>query len=67
MGEPLPPSIRLGRAPGGPSFEVARVKALYLRALRARIRDGSYLTEERTRTAVDRLIQAVRDDLPERP
>ena len=64
MREPLPQPIRLHTAPEGPSPEIARVKDLYLRALRARVRDGSYFTEDRVRTAVDRLLKAVRDDLP---
>ena len=65
MREPLPPSIRTGRAPGAPSPEVARVKALYLAALRRRIEDGSYMTEERVKTALARMTKAAGDDLPQ--
>jgi hypothetical protein len=61
---PVPPKVRTRRAPG-PSPEVARVKALYLRALRARLRDGTYATEQRVRVALDRMVDALRDDLPE--
>lgn len=65
MREPLPHSVRTGRAPGGPSPEVARVKALYLADLRRRLADGSYLTPDRVKTALERLARAVADDLPE--
>ena len=63
MQEPATPSIRTGRG-HGPSREVARVKALYLRALKARVRDGSYFTPERVDRALARLLDAVRQDLP---
>ena len=65
MREPLPPSIRTGRAPGSPSPEVTRVKALYLAALRRRIEDGSYMTAERVKIALARMTKAACDDLPQ--
>jgi hypothetical protein len=41
------------------------VKALYLRALRARIRDGTYFTPARIDTALRRMLDAVREDMPD--
>lgn len=67
MSEPVPPMLRKGRAPRGPSSEVARVRSLYLEELRARVRDGTYFTRGRVDTAMKRLFQAVRDDLPQDP
>ena len=64
MREPLPPSIRTGRATARPCPEVARARGLYLRALRARLQDGSYMTPDRVQVALDRLTRAVCDDLP---
>jgi hypothetical protein len=67
MHDPVPPILRTGRAARGPSTEVARARSLYLRELRARVQDGTYFTPGRVDTAMKRLFQAIRDDLPEDP
>jgi len=67
MHDPVPPMLRKGRAAAGPSSEVARARSLYLRELRARIQEGTYFTPGRIDTAMQRLFQAVRDDLPQDP
>ena len=41
------------------------MKALYLRALRARVRDGTYFTPARVDTALRRMLDAVREDMPD--
>ena len=66
MNDPVTPKVRTGRATG-PSPEVARAKALYLRTLRSRLEDGSYMSPRRVDTALQRLLDAVREDLPEDP
>ena len=64
MNNPVPPTVRL-RVERAPSPEVARAKALYLRALRHRLAEGSYLTPRRLDTALARLLEEVREDLPD--
>ncbi len=64
MRHPVTPAIRTDRAPGGGCPEVARARALYMEALRARVRNGSYFTDHRVETALRRMIAALRDDLP---
>ena len=64
MRNPVPSRIRTEGA-ATPSPEVERAKTLYLQSLRRRVRDGSYLTGRRVDTALQRLLQAVRDDLPD--
>jgi hypothetical protein len=66
MTDPAPQAIR-SRTAARPSAEVERVKALYVQGLKARVRDGSYFTPERVDRALDRLLEAVRQDLPEDP
>jgi len=56
----LPPFLLM--APRGPSAEVVRVRTLYLATLRRRVRDGSYFTPARIRSAMDRLFQSLADD-----
>ena len=63
MNEPAPVSIRTGRA-ARPSREVARVRALYLRRLKAQVRNGTYFTPERVDRAFDRLLARLGEDLP---
>jgi hypothetical protein len=67
MKDPVPPTVRNGRAAAPPSPEVERVKALYLRALRSRVREGTYFTPRRVDLALKRMFQAIRDDLPQDP
>jgi len=66
MNEPARLKVRTGPATRR-SAEVARARALYLRTLRQRVRDGSYFTPERVDRALARLLQAARDDLPQDP
>jgi hypothetical protein len=66
MHEPSRLKVRTGRSPR-PSAEVSRARILYLETLRERIRDGTYMTPERVDRALQRMLQAVRDDLPEDP
>ena len=66
MNEPARLRIRTGPATR-PSAEVARARTLYLRTLQERIRNGTYFTRDRIDRALDRMLQAVRDDLPEDP
>jgi hypothetical protein len=61
---PVKPAIRTERPTGAPGPEVARARALYMQALKARVRDGSYFTDRRVETALRRLLAAVREDLP---
>lgn len=61
------PKVRPQRGTGGPCPEVARARALYLRELRRKVRDGSWLTPRRVETALLRMLRAVRDDLPGSP
>ncbi len=63
MKTPVPLKVRPKAAPV-PSPEVVRAKALYLRALRRRVLEGTYLTPRREETALERLLLAVREDLP---
>jgi hypothetical protein len=67
MRKPVASAHRPGRAEPAPSAEVRRVRDLYLRELRTRLEDGSYLTSRRVDLALDRLLRAVRDDLPQDP
>lgn len=67
MHDPVPPTLRKGRAAAAPSSEVARARSLYLRELRARVQDGTYFTPGRVDTAMKRLFRAVEDDLPQDP
>ncbi len=67
MKDPVPPMIRTGRPAAAPSPEVARARGLYLQALRERVQDGSYFTPRRVDTALRRMLQAIRDDLPVDP
>jgi hypothetical protein len=46
---------------------VARARELYIHTLRSRVRDGSYFTPRRVDTALRRMFQAIRDDLPQDP
>ena len=64
MKNSVPPTVRTRVAPGA-SPEVARARALYFKALKRRVEDGSYLTPRRLDTALERLLQAVKDDLPD--
>ena len=64
MNNPVPSTLRPKARPA-PSPEVARAKALYLRALGRRVREGSYLTPRRLDTALSRLLEAAREDLPD--
>lgn len=64
MKSPVPTKVRT-KPEAPPSPEVARAKALYLRALRRRVADGTYLTPRREDTALQRLLEAVREDLPD--
>jgi hypothetical protein len=66
MNDPVTPKVRTGRATE-PSQEVAHAKALYLKALKSRLQDGSYMSPRRVDTALQRLLDAVREDLPEDP
>jgi hypothetical protein len=66
MSDPARLKVRTGPA-ARPSSEVARARILYLASLRERIRDGTYLTRERVDRALQRMLQAVRDDLPSDP
>lgn len=67
MKDPVPPMVRTGRPATRPSPEVARVRSLYLHTLRVRLRDGTYFTPRRVDTALRRMFQAIRDDLPQDP
>ncbi len=67
MHDPVPPMIRKPRAAAPPSSEVARARSRYLRELRARVQAGTYLSSGRVDTAMKRLFQAIRDDLPQDP
>jgi hypothetical protein len=67
MKDPVPPTIRTGRARTPASPEVERVKSLYLESLRNRVRDGTYFTPHRVDMALKRMFQAIRDDLPQDP
>jgi hypothetical protein len=67
MKDPVPPTVRTGRARTPPSPEVERVKALYLQTLRTRVREGTYFTPRRVDLALKRMFQAIRDDLPQDP
>ena len=66
MNNPARLKVRTGPA-ARPSAEVSRARILYLESLRARILDGTYMTPERVDRALQRMLQAVRDDLPEDP
>ena len=66
MSDPARLKVRTGPT-ARPSSEVARARILYLASLRERIRDGTYLTRERVDRALQRMLQAVRDDLPSDP
>ena len=66
MRNPVTPAIRTDRAPGGGCPELARARALYLRALKERVRNGAYFTDERVATALRRMLAALREDLPPR-
>ena len=64
MNNPVPPTVR-PKVRCAPSPGVARAKALYLRTLKRRLEEGSYLTPRRVDTALARLLEAVREDLPD--
>jgi hypothetical protein len=66
MNEPARLKVRTGST-ARPSIEVAQARARYLQSLRERLRDGTYMTRARVDRALQRMLQAVRDDLPEDP
>ena len=66
MNEPARLRVRTGST-ARPSVEVVRARARYLQTLQERLRDGTYMTRERVDRALQRMLQAVRDDLPEDP
>jgi len=56
------PAIRTDHPPGWGCPEVAHARARYLAALKGRVRNGSYFTDERVRTALLRMLAAFRED-----